>query len=206
MDIDDSHVSNELVRSVDIPETRKTDLGDDSTKLAARRRNTVASRPVTSREHLTRDNEGCRVRSKVLEEVGKTVEEDEGLGGGGGRDQLVIAEAHAAEEYGENDKAHELDRLAAPAVDEEEGHPVTGDETCDGQDHITDANVLQVGVNLQGTSKALVGRTETDGVKNNGRVETKAVESDLYTKLASNVKETWAIHSRQEQTTSRRYQ
>jgi len=40
-----------------------------------------------------------------------------------------------------------LDRFAAPRVNEEEGYPVTWDETCNGEDDITNAYAAQVVVN-----------------------------------------------------------
>lgn len=140
---------------MDVPETREADLSDDSAELATRGRDTVAGGAVASGERLTGHDERRRVRAKVLEEVGEAVEEDERLLGARRRDELVVAEAHAAEEYGEHGEAHELDRLAAPRVDEQEGGPVAGDEAGGGQDHVADANVLQVGVDLEAASQAL---------------------------------------------------
>lgn len=37
---------------------------------------------------------------------------------------------HDDEEDGKDDETHELNGLATPRVDEEEGHPVARDETC----------------------------------------------------------------------------
>lgn len=174
-----AHVTDELARAVDILETRKADLCNDSTELAARSRDTVASTPVTCREGLTGDDEGGGVGAEVLEEVGQAVEEHERLARGLGGDELVVPEAHAAEQDGEHGEAHELNWLAAPRVDEEERRPVTGNEASGGQDHVTDANVLEVDVHLHATLEGRRRATETDRLQDDGRVETKTVEGDL---------------------------
>ena len=172
-------MTDELARAADILETRKADLSDDSAELARGSRDTVGGTPVTSGEHFTGYNERGRVGTEVLEEVGQAVEEHEGLGGGSGGNELVVAEAHDTEENCEDDEAHELDGLAAPGVDEEEGSPVAGNETGDDDDEVTDGDVPEVLVDGSGTGERLVGGTETDGVEDDGVVETETVEGDL---------------------------
>ena len=87
---------------------------------------------------------------------------------------------HDDEEDREHDETHELDGLAAPLVDDEERRPVAGDETSGGEDHVADGDVLEVLVNLGGALERRVGRTETDGVEDDRRVETETVEGNLW--------------------------
>ena len=112
-----------------------------------------------------------------MEEVGQAVEEDEGLGSSVTGSEFVVGETHDDESDGENDESHKLDGLASPRVDEEEGNPVPWDETSNGQDQVTNANVPQVGVDFPRSRGGW--SAETDGGQNDGRVETKTVESDL---------------------------
>jgi type II secretory pathway component PulM len=77
-------------------------------------------------------------------------------------------------EYGET---HELDRLAAPLVNEEEAGPVSRDQTSGGKNQISNANVVQVIV--YSTSTFALSATETDSRQNDTRVQTKTVESNL---------------------------
>lgn len=151
------HMLDELVRSANIPELSETDLGNNSAKLSASGTDTVRGRPVTSRERFTGYDERGRVGPEVLEEVGETVEEHEGLCRRGGRCELIITEAHDDEENGKDNEAHELDWLASPAIDEKEGDPVAGNDTCSNEDHVSDGNVVEVLVNGGGTRQRFVG-------------------------------------------------
>lgn len=78
------HVSQECVGSSDIWKLGETDLGDDSTKFTGSSRNTVSGGTISGGEDLSRNNKGGGVGSKVLEEVGKAVKEDECLFAAGG--------------------------------------------------------------------------------------------------------------------------
>lgn len=69
------------------------------------------------------------IRTKILEEVGKAVEEDECVRGGRGCGELVISETHDDKDDCKHDKAHKLNWLAPPAINEEEGNPVAGNES-----------------------------------------------------------------------------
>ena len=62
-------------------------------------------------------------------------------------------------------------------VDEKESEPVPGDQTSNGQDEVTDADVNQVVINSSDTFGAWV--SETDGFKDHRRVETKTVVCNL---------------------------
>ncbi len=86
---------------------------------------------------------------------------------------------HDNEEDSENRKSHELNWLASPSVDEQEGHPVSGNDTSNDQDHVADSDVVEVLVNSSGTLQRLVGRTETNDLKDDGGVQSQAVECNL---------------------------
>jgi len=68
-----------------------------------------------------------------------------------------------------------LDGLATPGVDEQEGNPVSWDKTCDGEDEVSDTNVLEVLINVTRRRLGSSGVTKVDGGQNNGAV----IESDL---------------------------
>ena len=72
---------HEFVGSSDIHHLSKANLCDNGTNFATGSRDTVSGGTVPRRESLSRNNESRCVRSKVLEEVGKAVEDDEALGG-----------------------------------------------------------------------------------------------------------------------------
>jgi hypothetical protein len=82
-----------LICTTDVPKARKADLCHDGAKFSTRGRDTMRSGTIPSGEHLTGDNESSRVRSEVLEEVRKAVEEDEAFGRCGGCGELVVAES-----------------------------------------------------------------------------------------------------------------
>ena len=173
-----SHVLDESVGATDVTKSSETDLGNDRSELTTRGRDTVCGRTVTGGEDLTRNDEGGGVGAKVLEKVGQAVEEDESLPATIGGDELVVCETHDDESASEDGETHELDRLASPSVDEKEGDPVSGDETCDGEDQVADGDVVQVPVDLEGSIDVCWG-SETDGGQDDRGVETEAVESDL---------------------------
>ncbi len=139
----------------------------------------MARRPVTRRERLTGYDKRGGVRTEILEEIRKAVEENEGLGCCGRRNEPIVAETHAAEQDGKHGKAHELDGLAAPAVDDEEGRPVSGNETGDREDEVTEADILEVDVHRHCALESLWRVTKADGVEDDGGVETETVERDL---------------------------
>ena len=67
----------ELVRSPDIFEPLEGELRDNSTELPTSCGDPVCCRAVSRGERLTRDDERCRVRAEVLEEVRHAVQHDE---------------------------------------------------------------------------------------------------------------------------------
>jgi hypothetical protein len=170
-------VLHEIVGTADVTELGKSDLGNNSAKLAGSGRDAVGSGTVTGGEDLSRNDEGRDVGAKVLEEVRQTVEEDESLGSSTGGSKLLVCETHDNESAGKDSETHELYRLAPPDVDDEEGSPISRNETGDGEDQVTDGDVVQVVVDLLGPGG--VWGTETDGGQDDGGVETKTIESNL---------------------------
>lgn len=130
-----------MVCATNVAEPSETDLGDDRAEFPGGSRDTMCGGTVTSGENLTRDDECGSVGAEVLEEVGQTVEEDESLCSSGASNELPVAETHADESHGEDYETHKLYRLAAPGIDEEEGNPVSRNETSDGKDQVTDGDV-----------------------------------------------------------------
>ena len=66
------------------------DLSDDGTNLPARCRDTMCSRSVTRWKRFSGYHKSCSVGSKVLEEVGKAVDEDEDFGPGHRTHESVV--------------------------------------------------------------------------------------------------------------------
>jgi len=155
-------VGQELVGTTDVDHLSETDLGDDGTELSGGSRDTVTGGSVSGGEDLTRDDEGGGVGSEVLEEVGHTVEEDEGLGSSRGGEKLVIRESHDDEDDSQDRETHELQRLSSPEVDDGERAPVTRDQTTESQDDVSDSDVVQVEVDLFGCCSDCWG-SEPDG-------------------------------------------
>jgi len=169
---------DESIGTTDITKTGEADLGNNSSKFARSGRDTVGGRTVTSGEDLAGDNESGGVGAKVLEEVGQAVEEDESLLSGIGGGQLVVCETHDDESAGEHAETEKLDGFASPRIDEKEGDPVSGDETGDGKDQVTDGDVVQVAPDLEVSADSGWG-SETDGSQDDGRVQAKTVESNV---------------------------
>jgi hypothetical protein len=82
-----------MVGTTNVCETGKDDLGDDSAKFAASSCDAVARGTITSGEELSWDQESGGIGAKVLEEVGKTVQEHEDPLGHSRRDELIVREA-----------------------------------------------------------------------------------------------------------------
>lgn len=120
-----------LVSASNILKLGEADLGDDGTELPGRRGDSVRGGSVASGEYFSRNDEGRGVGAEILEEVGQAVEEDEGAVRV--TEDSVVTEAHDDEDDGEEDETHELDGLAAPDVNEEEGNPVARNETSGGE-------------------------------------------------------------------------
>ena len=122
--------------------------------------------------------ERVRIRTEILEKVGQAVEEDESTRGGGRCRELVIRKAHDDKEDCEDGKAHKLNWLAPPAIDEEEGSPVARNETSSGDDQVANGNVLEIFVHLARAGKATA-TAEADRSKDDGRIETETVKGDV---------------------------
>lgn len=111
-----------LVGAANVFEGTEADLGNNSTKLAAGSRNTVASGTIASREHLAGDDEGGRVGAKVEEQLGEREKDKEE--GGREVEDGGVAEAEDEEEDGQDGETTELDGLAAKLLNGEHGDPV----------------------------------------------------------------------------------
>jgi len=84
----------ELSGSSDIHQLGKADLCNDGTNLATGSRDTMSSRTVPCRKSLSRNDEGRRVRSEVLEKVGKAVKEDERFRRSRRRSEPIVCETY----------------------------------------------------------------------------------------------------------------
>jgi hypothetical protein len=123
-------------------------------------------------------HESSSVGSKVLEEVGKTVKRNETSSAAACGSQLVVTETERAEDTGQKNETHKLNGLSANLVDQEEGTPVSRDQTSNSENDVSDSDVVQVGVDLLcGCTGG--GATETNLGENDGRIETETVESDI---------------------------
>lgn len=94
------------------PERGNSGLGNHSTQLSRGGREPVGCRSVSGREAFSRNDEcGC-VGTKVEEELGKNVDGEKTV-----TRKMGVCEAKDAEENGQNDEAHELNRLTTPDID-----------------------------------------------------------------------------------------
>lgn len=78
-----------------------------------------------------------------------------------------------------------MDGLATPFIDENESNPVSGDQTSNGQDEVTDANVNQAVVNGLDTFALCV--SETNSFKDDSRVETETIVCNLHSAFQEGV-------------------
>lgn len=86
--------------------------------------------------------------------------------------EVVVCETDDAEEDGQNDEAHQLDRFAADGVDQGDRHPVAGDGAGANDDQIADGLVVEGLVHIAAADEA--DRGEDDGV-----VEAETVKCDV---------------------------
>jgi hypothetical protein len=163
-------------RATDIDHPSEPDLSDDSSELSTGGGNPVCGGSVTSREDFTGNHKRRGVGSKVLEKVGKAVKRDKGVFSCGSALELVVPETHYTEDGSEEYETHQLDGFPSPFIDEEKGGPVSGNETTDGEDDVTDRNVFQVLGDLF-RSRTRRGRSESDGGQDDRGVQTETVES-----------------------------
>ena len=128
----------------------------------------MACRPVSCGKALSRNDECGGVGPEVEEEL----RDDEAGEQAGGADR-VVAEAHDAEEDGQQGEAHELDWLAADGIAEGNGDPVAGDGTCADKDDVADCDVHVVVVDVDGVG------AEANGGEDGRVVQTNTVEGDI---------------------------
>lgn len=95
-------------------------LGEDGADFARGGGDAVGGGAVSGREAFAWYYEGCCVWTEVEEELGDDVEAEEGASA-----EVVVGEAHDAEDDGEDDEAADLDGLATDGVDEGYGYPVS---------------------------------------------------------------------------------
>lgn len=66
--------------------------------------------------------------------------------------EVIIRKPEDAEEYYQNDKAHNLYRLSAPYIDERDGEPITGNSPSTDDDDIPNSIVKQGLIDVGSTS------------------------------------------------------
>jgi len=86
----------------------------------------------------------------------------------------VVTETHQAEEEGQHDETHELDRLAANGVDGSNSDPVTWNGTSTDNDQVANSSLIEVLVHVLGAGGRVADLAEDDRV-----VERDAVEGDI---------------------------
>jgi len=164
-------LGDEGVGTTAILQLRETNLGNDGAQLAGTGGDTVTGGTVTGREDLTGDDEGGRVGSEVLEELGGGKEEDEE----GDRvvADLVVGETEDAEKDAGHDETENLDLDASQTLNGEDSDPVTGDGTQENNDDLTDSGVPASGPVITLNSR------EVDGRQNERVVQTNTVEGNI---------------------------
>lgn len=85
---------NEPIFPSYIFEPHKRNLRNNSPQLPARRRDTMGGAPVSSGEYFAGYQKCGRIRAEIREEIGQTIEKNEGFGGIDVGDQLVICKSY----------------------------------------------------------------------------------------------------------------
>lgn len=79
---------------------------------------------------------------------------------------------------GQQGEAHELDRLAAPRIDEQEAHPVARDQTTGTENKVADGDIVQRLISL-GLLITVCGASEADGGEHDRAIQSQTVEGDV---------------------------
>ena len=153
----------------------KHGLSNDGANLARCSRETVRGRSVSRGETFSRHNKGRCVRTEVEEELSQDVKSQKPS-----FIQFVVGETDDDEEDGEHDEAHELDGFATDGIDCSDGDPVAWDGASAGDDQVANSSAAEDLVNSITFGK-------TNGLQDDGVVETKTVESDLLSVLADDL-------------------
>lgn len=164
-------LGDEGVGATAVLELGETNLGNDGTELSGTSGDTVTGGTVTGGEDLTGDDEGGRVGTEVLEELGGGKEEDKESDGvvlDG-----VVSESEDAEEDAGHDETDDLDADTAEALDGEDSDPVTGDGTEKDDDDLTDSGVPA------GSPVVTLGSGKVDGRQDERVVQTDTVEGNI---------------------------
>ena len=124
---------------------------------------------IAGGEALAGHDEGGGVGAEVEEELAEHVQRQESVLF---LAELLVGESDDAEEDGQHDETHELNRLAADSVDCCDCDPVSGDGTGADDDQVTNSSVAEdmVDVGAAGVS---------DSGKNDGVVQAETVEGNI---------------------------
>jgi hypothetical protein len=88
---------------------------------------------------------------------------------------------HGDEEDGKNAETHELDGLATPGIDEEEGNPISRNKAGNGENKVSDTDVVETLVDIERGTCCGRTATEVNGSQDDRAVETETIKGDLET-------------------------
>lgn len=74
-----------------------------------------------------------------------------------------------------------MDRLATPGINEEEGNPIPRDKASNGENKVSDANVVEALVDIERSTLGGSTATKANGGQDDRAVETEAIKGDLET-------------------------
>ncbi len=149
-------------------ERSKDSLCDDGTNLAGGCGNTMRGRSVAGRETFAGNDEcGC-IGSEVEEELSQNVEGQKTV-----LTQVAVGKSNDDEDYREKSESHQLDRLSSDGVDGCNSNPVTWNGACADDDQVANSGIAEDLVDC-------ITLGITDCGKNDGVVETKTVECNIF--------------------------
>ena len=88
---------------------------------------------------------------------------------------------HGDEKDGKDAETHELDGLAAPGIDEEEGNPISRNKAGNRENKVSDTNVVESLVDVERGTCGSRTATEVNGSQDDRAIETEAIKGDLET-------------------------
>lgn len=88
---------------------------------------------------------------------------------------------HDDEEDGKDAETHELDGLATPGIDEEEGNPISRNKAGNGENKVSNTNVVESFVDIERGVCGGSTTTEVNGSQDDRAVETETIKGDLET-------------------------
>jgi len=125
---------NEQIGAANIDHVGETNLCNDGSELTAGNWDAMRGRKIAGGEHLSRNDEGSGIGSKVLKEVGKAMKNNKTFNPSWCGSELSIAKAyqrlaltnsiikkihihaHSGEQNGEYAETHKLNQLLSPRV------------------------------------------------------------------------------------------